>query len=85
MLRSKTNGPLLAGYEVMKVLGKGSFGVVKLVKKASSPNDLLPCFLGPEKDSMNTVYAMKVIGKVTDDPQHTRRSPTRRTRLSRRC
>jgi hypothetical protein len=47
VLKSKTNGipnngaksVSIAGYDVIRVLGKGSFGVVKLVKQAS-PSDL---------------------------------------------
>lgn len=47
VLQSKTNGisnngvksVSIVGYEVIRVLGKGSFGVVKLVKQAS-PSDL---------------------------------------------
>ena len=65
VLKSKTNGLTrkggktvsIAGYEVVRVLGKGSFGVVKLVKQTSSPADHSDAGVVPE------VYAMKVIRK----------------------
>jgi protein-serine/threonine kinase len=48
------NGPYIDGYEVVKILGKGSFGVVRLVREKQSLAGNCP----PQ------VYAMKVIRKT---------------------
>ncbi|OTB02133.1 hypothetical protein M426DRAFT_265060 [Hypoxylon sp. CI-4A] len=49
---------LADNYEVLKILGKGSFGVVRLVRKKASPSDF-----GPYVRQNRPVYAMKVIRK----------------------
>ncbi|KAI1101114.1 kinase-like protein [Jackrogersella minutella] len=49
---------LAENYEVLKILGKGSFGVVRLVREKANPADLEP---GMHRDKR--VYAMKVIRK----------------------
>ncbi|KAI0116862.1 kinase-like protein [Daldinia grandis] len=50
---------LAENYEVLKILGKGSFGVVRLVREKTRPGD-------PEQDMGRDkpVYAMKVIRKT---------------------
>lgn len=56
VLRSKTNeksgsaGVAVAGYEIVKILGKGSFGVVRLVREADDVNVL------PQNTSPNTAH-----------------------------
>ena len=61
VLKSKTSGlrrgAKIAGYEVVRVLGKGSFGVVKLVKQVSSSSG------SDDARILHEVYAMKVIRK----------------------
>lgn len=49
---------LTENYEVLKILGKGSFGVVRLVREKASPGDI---GRGARRD--RPVYAMKVIRK----------------------
>ncbi|KAI1461633.1 kinase-like protein [Annulohypoxylon moriforme] len=49
---------LADGYEVLKILGKGSFGVVRLVREKPRPGDL-----GRDVSRDKRVYAMKVIRK----------------------
>ncbi|KAL7628676.1 hypothetical protein AAE478_000191 [Parahypoxylon ruwenzoriense] len=49
---------LAESYEVLKILGKGSFGVVRLVREAATPGDI-----GQDVGRDNRVYAMKVIRK----------------------
>ena len=58
MARKKGVDPMVAQYEVVKVLGKGSFGVVRLVKEKEDPSSL-NVFAPKNKE----VYAMKVIRK----------------------
>ncbi|KAI1504427.1 kinase-like domain-containing protein [Biscogniauxia marginata] len=48
--------PLVDNYEVLKILGKGSFGVVRLVRNKVRGDDM---------QTGNRVYAMKVIRKST--------------------
>ncbi|KAI1640483.1 kinase-like domain-containing protein [Biscogniauxia mediterranea] len=48
--------PLVDNYEVLKILGKGSFGVVRLVRNKTRGDDM---------QGGNGVYAMKVIRKST--------------------
>ncbi|KAI0600808.1 kinase-like domain-containing protein [Biscogniauxia sp. FL1348] len=48
--------PLVDNYEVLKILGKGSFGVVRLVRDKTRQDDV---------QGGNRVYAMKVIRKST--------------------
>ena len=50
---TQDDNPHLATYEPVQVLGKGSFGVVRLVRERSGPNSA----------SLKQVYAMKVIRK----------------------
>jgi serine/threonine protein kinase len=74
VLKSKTNatkkdkGVSIAGYEVVKVLGKGSFGVVRLVKekvphgpKTPSVTDLEPM----KKSSMTDLSSLKSTARDT--------------------
>ncbi|XDG07158.1 hypothetical protein ABKA04_006773 [Annulohypoxylon sp. FPYF3050] len=49
---------LADGYEVLKILGKGSFGVVRLVREKPKPG-----VLGHDGSQDKQVYAMKVIRK----------------------
>ena len=84
VLKSKTNGLTgsqgvsVAGFEVVRVLGKGSFGVVRLVKEKAS-HDASPSLFEPaqtpvsitteisdqpnDRKACKEVYAMKVIRK----------------------
>ena len=70
-----SNGVSIAGYEVVRILGKGSFGVVRLVREKSGSDDR-PSTKGFNKGKLRkstsseqsikrkkNVYAMKVIRK----------------------
>ncbi len=60
-LRGDTGGghaPCQNDYEVLRVLGKGSFGVVRLVREKTGPADEGHIY------RKNEVYAMKVIRKA---------------------
>lgn len=81
VLKSKGNhmtgskGVAIAGYEVVRILGKGSFGVVRLVREKSDSEDTPPTkgfSFGRSRKSTSSersvkrkknVYAMKVIRK----------------------
>ncbi|KAJ4303233.1 hypothetical protein N0V90_002126 [Kalmusia sp. IMI 367209] len=78
LVRQKTKGVHISNYEIVRVLGKGSFGVVRLVREKTDPStdsghstgsssDKVSYVDGPnESDSSSTpkqVYAMKVIRK----------------------
>ena len=77
VLKSKSNhmtgskGVSIAGYEVVRILGKGSFGVVRLVREKSGSNEG-PSINGKTRRSTSShdsakrkknVFAMKVIRK----------------------
>lgn len=57
--RKKGVDPMVSQYEVVKVLGKGSFGVVRLVREKEEAYSPLNFFDVRKKE----VYAMKVIRK----------------------
>jgi protein-serine/threonine kinase len=57
--KQKGADPMVSQYEIMKVLGKGSFGVVRLVREKEDVFSPFS-FLEPKKKE---VYAMKVIRK----------------------
>ncbi len=57
--RKKGVDPMVSQYEVVKVLGKGSFGVVRLVREKEEAYSPLNFFDAKKKE----VYAMKVIRK----------------------
>lgn len=61
----RANDVSIAGYEVVKVLGKGSFGVVRLVKeKASSPPSKPPTSHQPtRRPSRSDLTALKMTAK----------------------
>ncbi|KAF2835094.1 kinase-like protein [Patellaria atrata CBS 101060] len=77
LIRHKKKGVSIAGYEVIRILGKGSFGVVKLVRAISTPDSCHTAELIPERLPTNQVephsrdlsklngkmFAMKVIRK----------------------
>jgi serine/threonine protein kinase len=74
VLKSKANaikkakGVSIAGYEVVKILGKGSFGVVRLVKEKSQPKLDTPCVtnLEPVKRlSKPDLAALKLTARET--------------------
>lgn len=56
------NGVQVAGFEVVRVLGKGSFGVVRLVRQIDESPMSSNIKLHP-RDASGKVYAMKVIRK----------------------
>jgi serine/threonine protein kinase len=78
LMRQKTKGVHISNYEIVRVLGKGSFGVVRLVREKSDPSissghstrsssDKISCMDGPNETSVagaqKQVFAMKVIRK----------------------
>ncbi|KAM5454220.1 hypothetical protein MaudCBS49596_002233 [Microsporum audouinii] len=67
----RKNSPLIAGYEVIKVLGRGSFGVVRLVREKNTNPESSPSvskgtrtFRRKDAEKMRkNIFAMKVIRK----------------------
>ena len=62
-------GPSIGGYEVVKILGKGAFGVVKLVKDAlpSSPDKITSSRFGsPLKLSQIKASAKQLVSRKSD-------------------
>lgn len=63
LIRQKMKGISIAGYEVVRVLGKGSFGVVRLVTEKAQVSAEDPSSCAAEYEPHKEVYAMKVIRK----------------------
>lgn len=78
LLRQKTKGVHISNYDIVRVLGKGSFGVVRLVRERSEPSISSGYSTGSSSDkisfvdgtkesassrSQKQVFAMKVIRK----------------------
>lgn len=57
--RHVVKGIEIAGYQAVRVLGKGSFGIVQLVMPQPA-EDSVDCIIAPERSS---VFAMKIIRK----------------------
>lgn len=98
ILKSKSNtvvgrsGVSLAGFEVVKILGKGSFGVVRLVRQRDSTHDEQPtqCPValaepymkpGPCEDTMNfKTSTMDIIRSTRESQRTAQRRELKKTR-----
>lgn len=96
VLKSKTNemngstGVAVAGYEVVRVLGKGSFGVVRLVRKKGSRNDnassqsstpmISPSWKQSPREELNNLKttAIEALKSTIDNQRITRRREGRK-------
>ncbi|KAJ4346353.1 uncharacterized protein N0V89_010282 [Didymosphaeria variabile] len=78
LMRQKTKGVHISNYDIVRVLGKGSFGVVRLVREKSDPSSASGYSTGSSSDktsyvdgtsetggpgAQKQVFAMKVIRK----------------------
>ncbi|KAF2640152.1 kinase-like protein [Massarina eburnea CBS 473.64] len=65
LTRQNTKGVHVSHYEIVRVLGKGSFGVVRLVREKSDAagKDLVSYMDSTNDSKQKQVYAMKVIRK----------------------
>ncbi|KAL8689057.1 MAG: hypothetical protein Q9218_005182 [Villophora microphyllina] len=98
LLKSKANcttgrsGVTTAGFEVVKVLGKGSFGVVRLVRQKDSTHDEQPIVApstaathpwrqAPREEQMNTKFStMDVLRSGLDSQRASHKRDLRRAR-----
>lgn len=98
ILKSRTNtvagrsGVSLAGFDIVKILGKGSFGVVRLVRQRESTHDEQPTQSpaawaepstksGPREETVNfKTSTIEILRSTLDSQRSVQRRETRKTR-----